>query len=180
MELSNIKYIVMDVDGTLTDSGLYYDDTGNEFKKFSTKDGTGLVAARYNKMVLVVITGRECAATTRRMKELGVDYIFQNIRDKSECLNLFMRENSIDKEQIAYIGDDLNDLECMSLCGFVGCPWDSCYEVKDRADYISSICGGHGAVRDVIEHILRSSGKWEETISHMYSKINPYVKDIGI
>lgn len=177
MDLSKIKHIVMDVDGTLTDSGVYYDNNGNELKKFSTKDGTGFVAARYNGLKLIIITGRECAATTRRMEELGANFIFQNVRDKRECLNAYMKENNIDREEIAYIGDDLNDLECMELCGFIGCPADSCSEVLDVANYISNICGGHGAVRDVIEHILRESGRWEETITNMYRRVNPYVQN---
>lgn len=177
MDYSKIKHIVMDVDGTLTDSGVYYDNTGNELKKFSTKDGTGFVAARYNDIRLIVITGRECMATTRRMKELGVDYIFQNVRDKYECLKTYMTENSVSSDEIAYIGDDLNDLECMSLCGFIGCPADSCKEVLDIANYVSTKDGGHGAVRDVIEYILRELGKWDETISNMYRRVNPYVQN---
>ena len=79
-----------------------------------------------------------------------------------------MEENSISRDDIGYIGDDLNDLPPMKLCGFVGCPADACIEVKSIADYISSVNGGYGAVRDVIEHLLRESGEWEEAISNVY------------
>ena len=160
----NITHIVLDIDGTLTDGGIYYDQHGNELKKFSTKDGVGIVAARNAGIKIVVLTGRECAATTRRMTELEVNYLFQNVKDKAACLKEFMERQGVLKEELAYIGDDINDLASMSMAGFVGCPADACQEVQERADYVSSVNGGYGAVRDVIEHILRDLEKWEKTI----------------
>lgn len=163
-----IQYIVVDVDGTLTDGGIYYDEHGNEMKKFCTKDGTGIIAAETAGIKIVVITGRKCEATSRRMKELKVDYVFQNIKDKVNFLKEWMKENDIEKSQIGYIGDDINDLMPMSLCSYIGCPVDACAEVKERADYISPVKGGHGAVRDVIEHYLREENVWTEVINKAY------------
>ena len=163
-----IKYLVLDVDGTMTDGGIYYDDNGIETKKFCTKDAAGFFAAHVLGIKIVVMTGRECYATTRRMNDLGVDYLFQNIKDKATCIKEFMLENRITKEEIGYIGDDLNDLEAMMYAGFIGCPQDSCSEVKEIADYVSPIRGGYGAGRDVIEHILRNTGEWDTAVSKMY------------
>lgn len=166
--MRNIKYLVIDVDGTLTDGGIYYDENGNELKKFCTKDAAGFLAAHHLGIKIMVLTGRECVATTRRMTELKVDYLCQHVKNKAAFLEKFMEENEITKWQIGYIGDDLNDLPPMQLVGYVGCPFDSCQEVKERADYVSPIKGGYGAVRDVIEHLLRETGQWTSAVSEVY------------
>ena len=159
---------MIDVDGTLTDSGIYYDEHGNELKKFSTKDAAGFFAAKAVGIKTIILTGRECAATTRRMEELKADYIIQNVKDKVSFLRTFMNEHHIEKDQLAYIGDDLNDLVPMQLAGFVACPADSCYEIVKISDYASPVKGGYGAVRDVIEQILHESGEWDEAVSNIY------------
>jgi 3-deoxy-D-manno-octulosonate 8-phosphate phosphatase (KDO 8-P phosphatase) len=164
-----LRYIVIDVDGTLTDGGIYYDENGNEMKKFSTKDAAGFFAAREVGIKIIVMTGRECAATYRRMCEMGADYIFQNVKDKVAFLHDFISKNEIKVDDIGYIGDDLNDYESMKLCGFAGCPKDSCQEILQIADYVSDKKGGNGAVRDVIEHILRENGVWEKVILKIYN-----------
>lgn len=166
--VEHIKYLVIDVDGTMTDAGIYYDDHGNELKKFCTKDGAGFFAAHYAGIKLMVLTGRECQATTRRMQEMKFDYIVQNIRDKAAYLEDFMKQNGIRREEIGYIGDDLNDLPPMKLCGFAGCPADACEEVKAYADYVADVKGGSGAVRDVICAMMRARGDWEQAVSAVY------------
>ena len=170
-KLTSLKYLVIDVDGTLTDAGIYYDEHGNELKKFSTKDAAGFFAAKALHIKIVVLTGRECAATIRRMGDLKVDYVFQNVRDKRSFLRIFMEDHDIEKEQLGYIGDDLNNLLPMQLAGFVACPADSCEEIKEIADYVSTINGGHGAVREIIEHALRASGDWEGLIEKIYGGV---------
>lgn len=167
-QLRKIKYIVIDVDGTLTDGGIYYDEHGNETKKFSTKDAAGIFAARNVGIKTIILTGRECKATTRRMAELKVDYVIQNIKVKVNYLKEFMEKENISVEELGYIGDDLNDIPSMSLAGFVGCPADSCKEIMERADYVSSIKGGYGAVRDVIEYLLTERNQWDEAVKNVY------------
>lgn len=164
----NIKLIVIDVDGTMTDAGIYYDENGNELKKFCTKDAAGFFVAHSVGIEIMVLTGRECAATTRRMTEMKVEYLFQNVKNKADFLKRFMEQHGIKKEEVGYIGDDLNDLPSMLLAGYIGCPADSCPEIKKVADYISGINGGNGAVRDVIEHILRESGQWDKAVTDVY------------
>ena len=163
-----IKYIVVDVDGTLTDGSIYYDDNGNEIKKFSTKDGTGFNLAHEAGMKIIVITGRECPATLRRMKELRVEYIFQGVKLKEQFLSKFMKNKGIEKDEVCYIGDDINDIPGMKLCGFVGCPADGSRDVKIIADYVSEVNGGHGAMRDVVEYILEQRGIREEIVRRTY------------
>lgn len=166
--IRTINYLVVDVDGTMTDAGIYYDEHGNELKKFCTKDAAGFFAAHKVGIKIMVLTGRGCAATARRMEEMKVEYLCQNIKDKAKFLNDFMSENNIRKEELGYIGDDLNDLPPMKLAGFVGCPLDSCREVLAIANYVSPVKGGYGAVRDIVEYLLRKSGEWDKAVSEVF------------
>lgn len=163
-----LKWLVIDVDGTMTDGGIYYDEYGNELKKFSTKDAVGIFAAQQVGINLVVLTGRECKATERRMRDLKIDYLFQNITNKEQFLMDFIHKNEIGKEEIGYIGDDLNDYRSMKLTGYIGCPSDSRAEIKEIADYISAFKGGEGAVCDIIVHILKKYEEWNKIIKTMY------------
>jgi 3-deoxy-D-manno-octulosonate 8-phosphate phosphatase (KDO 8-P phosphatase) len=165
---ASLKYLVVDVDGTMTDAGIYYDDNGNELKKFCTKDAAAFFALHEVGIHIVVITGRECAATKRRMTELKVDYLYQGVADKVKFLKKFMSDNSISSEEIGYIGDDLNDYEAMSGMGFKACPKNSCKEIIEIADYVSVAKGGQGAVRDIVETMLRESGQWEQVLKKVY------------
>lgn len=167
-KFSRIKYLVIDVDGTMTDAGIYYDENGNELKKFCTKDAAGFFTAHQAGMKIMVLTGRECAATTRRMIEMKVDYLVQNIKDKIVYLNDFIQKENISFEEIGYLGDDLNDLAGMKLAGFSGCPADACEEIKEVCDYVSYVKGGQGAVRDIISFLLKQRGEWENAISKVY------------
>lgn len=167
--VGKIHYIVIDVDGTMTDGGIYYDEHGNETKKFCTKDAAGFFAAKMVGIKTIVLTGRECAATTRRLAEMKVDYLFQGVKDKLSFLKRFMQENNITKDKLAYVGDDVNDIAPMSLAGYIGCPEDSCKEIIAMADYVSTKKGGYGAVRDVIEHILNERGEWCKAINAIYN-----------
>ena len=99
-QLKKIKYLIIDVDGTLTDAGIYYDENGNELKKFCTKDAAGFFAAHQVGIKIMILTGRECVATTRRMKEMKVEYLIQNCKDKVSYIQKFMKDNNIDTDEI--------------------------------------------------------------------------------
>lgn len=163
-----LRLLVIDVDGTMTDAGIYYDENGNELKKFCTRDAAGFFAARAAGIKTMILTGRESAAVVRRMKELGVEYVMQNVRDKRAFLEDFLAEQNLGRESVGYIGDDLNDLASMRLAGFAACPADACREVRKEAHYVSPVCGGEGAVRDVVEYLLRKCGKWERAVAGTY------------
>ncbi len=169
ISIKKIKLVVVDVDGTLTDSGIYYDENGNEIKKFSTKDAAGFFALKLLGIKTAVLTGRECTATLRRLQDLKVDFIYQNIRDKASFLNNLMSEMDVSREEVLYIGDDVNDYFAMQLVDYVGCPKDSCKEVKALANYVSKEIGGHGAVRDIIECYLLQEKSWKMAITQIYN-----------
>ena len=159
-----IKLLILDVDGTLTDGGIYYDATGNELKKFSVKDGAGLVALRRAGVQVMICTGRECEAVRRRAADLHLDYVYQNVGNKAAFLCDFFKEHGLSREETAYCGDDWNDLAAMALCGFVACPADAADAVKARADYVCPQKGGEGAVRGAAEEILRREGRLESAV----------------
>ena len=171
VDYSKLKYLILDVDGTLTDSGVIYDDLGNELKRFSTKDGSGFNIAHEAGFEIIVMTGRECKATLRRMEELKTEYIFQNVKKKPDCLKQFMEEKNASAENFAYIGDDLNDYKTMMMCGFVGCPLESAPEIKDISDYVSPVRAGYGAMRDIVEEILRRRGDRDAVIKRVIEKM---------
>lgn len=163
-----IRLLVLDVDGTMTDGGVYYDATGNELKKFAIKDGAGLVLARTAGIRVMICTGRECEAVRRRAADLKITDIYQNVCKKEAFLRDFMAENGYARDDVAYCGDDLNDLAAMALCGFVACPADAAPEVRARADYICPQRGGEGAVRGAVEKILRGDGRWNDAVKKAF------------
>ncbi len=155
-----IRLLVLDVDGTMTDGGVYYDASGNELKKFAIKDGAAILLARAAGIQVMICTGRECEAVRRRATELHVDHLYQNVSDKAGFLGQFLAEHGFAREEVAYCGDDLNDLGAMALCGFVACPADASPEVLARADCRCPQKGGEGCVRGAVEAILRRDGRW--------------------
>ena len=150
-----IKYIVMDVDGTLTDGKIYMSDKGELMKAFNIKDGYGIRnIALPNGIIPVIITGRESEIVTNRAKELGVALVYQGVSDKAEKL----KDVTDNLSEVAFIGDDLNDMPCIDLVknagGVVGCPSDAVSEVRAKADLIAEHKGGEGAVRDFIDWLI--------------------------
>ena len=168
LQKNKIQLFIIDVDGTMTDGGIYFDENGNELKKFCTKDAAGFFALHEMGAQIMVLTGRKCMSTERRMQELHVEYLFQNIKDKASFIKKFTAEKKINLNCIAYIGDDLNDLQAMNMVGYVACPANSCKEIKQIANYISDVNGGNGAVRDIIEHLLEEEGIWEDIVKKIY------------
>ncbi len=162
-----IRYLVVDVDGTMTDGGLYYGPNNAEFKKFNTRDAQGFFLAEKAGIQVLVVTGRASEMVERRMSELHVTLLFQNIFDKASFLADYMAANGIAAEEIAYIGDDLNDIEAMKLVSFVCCPADSCKEVLAIADYISVKNGGCGVVRDCVEFLVKKTDKSANSLSYL-------------
>lgn len=163
-----IELLVLDVDGTLTDGGVYYDATGNELKKFAIKDGAGIVAARAAGVRVMICTGRECEAVRRRAADLHIDYVFQDVKDKAAFLAGFLAEKGLARDQVAYCGDDWNDAAAMALCGFVACPADAAQGVAARADYVCRHRGGEGAVREAIEEFLRRDGRPADAVGRAF------------
>lgn len=167
-DYSKIKLIVLDVDGTLTDGGIYYDSQGNEMKRFDVKDGLGIKLALAAGLEFAVITGRVSAMVERRMKELGIQHLMEGVQVKLPALKELMSECGFVSEQICYIGDDWNDLQAMGASGACMCPGDAADDVKKTCHYVAARNGGYGAVRDCIEHILKERSIWKETAENQY------------
>ena len=168
MDYSKIKLIVLDVDGTLTDGGIYYDSQGNEMKRFDVKDGLGILVARKTGLELAIITGRASPMVERRVKELGIQHLLQGVQKKYPALLELAKSCGLSLAEIGYIGDDLNDLQCMEAVGFRACPADAVQAVKSVCDYVAVASGGHGAVREVLEYLLTRQGLWDATANGCY------------
>lgn len=152
----NIKFLVLDVDGVLTDGGLYYSESGDEFKKFNAKDGMGIKLAMKNGIdVAFLSAGSTKKIVQNRAKTLGIERVSVDTRPKLEILKNWCNEKNIELENVAYIGDDLNDIEVMEAVGFSACPADAVKEVKTKATLILSKNGGNACVREFVdEHLL--------------------------
>ena len=156
-----IKLLIMDVDGTLTDGLLHLSSDGTETKSFSTKDGMGIRLAQQNNIIPVIITGRESYCVTRRAKELDIYDVHQNIKNKVSKAKEVLEKYHLTFDEVAYIGDDLNDLDTMLLCKERGVPNDGEDSIKKVATFICSRNGGYGAVRDFIDYLIDKNKKSE-------------------
>lgn len=155
---TKIKILAMDVDGTLTDGKIYMGEHGELLKVFNAKDGYAIkdILPEYN-ILPVIITGRNTVITEKRAVELGISHIYQGVKDKLSLLKDILQKKNLTMDNVAFIGDDLNDLDCMKCCGFKGCPADAVPEIKSVVDFISNKNGGDGAVREFIEEIIKCS-----------------------
>ena len=168
MNLEKITLIVLDVDGTMTDGGIYMDSNLVESKKFNIKDGIGIVLAQSVGVDFMIITGRSSACVEQRANELHIKYIVQGIQNKAEYLKDFMSANKLLPENIAYIGDDLNDLPAMHYAGVSACPSDAAEEVKEYCDIVLSQKGGEGAIRAFVELLLKERKLWNKAIDNVF------------
>ncbi len=152
-----IKLFAMDVDGTLTDGNINISENGELFKSFNVKDGLGIQLLIKNNIIPVIITGRKSQIVEFRMKELGVNNIYQSIKNKLDCLKEICAEFNINLSEVAYIGDDINDMEVLRSVGYSFCPFDSIEAVKKVVNHVCCISGGKGAVREAIDLILKET-----------------------
>ena len=159
-----IKLIIFDVDGTLTDGGIYIGESGELFKAFNCRDGFGITAAHKVGLKTAILTGRNSLCTTNRAKELGISAVKQGHQDKRNAYRELKAEFNLSDEEIAYVGDDIIDLPVFVQVGFRAAVGDADFEVKNRAHFIAEKFGGNGAAREVIEFILKAQGKWSELI----------------
>lgn len=168
--MKDIRLIVLDVDGTMTDGGVYIDNNRVETKKFCIKDGCGIVLAHTAGIEFMILTGRESNCVRQRAEELKIRYIYQNVKNKISFLKEFMREKNLKEDQLAYIGDDLNDLYAMRLAGTAACPSDAAQEIKAQCDYVLNAKGGEGVVREFVELLLKDKGQWELAIEKAFGE----------
>ncbi|MDT8281403.1 MAG: HAD hydrolase family protein [Gammaproteobacteria bacterium] len=151
--LKNISLLVVDVDGTLTDAGMYWSAEGDQLKKFNTRDAKGLELVRKTGVEVAIITSENSPIVTARASKLGIQHCFIGVEKKQPYLEALACKLSIELTEVAYIGDDINDLDCLKIAGFSACPADAVEAVTTTVQYVSKHAGGMGAVRDICELI---------------------------
>lgn len=155
-----IKCLVLDVDGVMTEGHIIYSSSGEEIKAFHAQDGLGLTLARRAGLKIAVITGRVSPMVAKRTEELKFDFVRMGSKNKSKDLNDLMEEFQLAPQEIAYMGDDLNDFGVFHKVGFPISPANGVPEIKAKAAFITQARGGHGAVREAIEKILKDQNQW--------------------
>ena len=159
-KINNVKMIIMDVDGVLTDGMIYYSSDGAKIKAFNVKDGSGIKFAQRSGLKVAIISGQYSRAVENRAKDLEINEVFQMAKEKLPVYQELKTKYKLKDHEIAYIGDDVLDLPIMQNAGFAVAVADSVEEVRLEADYITTAPGGRGAVRETMELILQSQGKW--------------------
>lgn len=166
LRLSQVTLLALDVDGVLTDGGLYYTETGEVLRKFNIKDGQGLQLVMQAGIEVAIITAKSSASTLHRAKALGIVHTFLGVADKLSALKELCERLNLSLSQVAYVGDDINDLPVMQA---VGCPLtvaDATPQNRDCALYITKCAGGEGAVREVCNYLLKCSSELQGTSCH--------------
>jgi 3-deoxy-D-manno-octulosonate 8-phosphate phosphatase (KDO 8-P phosphatase) len=160
-----IELLVVDVDGVLTAGGIQYGDGGVESKAFHVRDGAGLKLWRQAGKRAALITGRSSEVVARRARELGIDPAIQGAGEKLPAYRELLRAGPWCDDQVCYVGDDVPDVPLLARCGLAVAVADGCGEARARAHYVTAAAGGRGAVREVIELILRCQGGWQEALA---------------
>lgn len=163
--VQKIRMLVLDVDGVLTDGTIYMGNDGELFKGFNAKDGMGISYAIRNGIDVCIITGRKSEMVRRRAAELGITCVLEGVHDKAAALKEIAASHKIALKKIAYIGDDLNDLAPMNICGVSFAPGDAADPVIDFCDFVLMNTGGNGAVREAIDLVLDAQGKLDSIIN---------------
>lgn len=154
METKLPKLILTDIDGVWTDGGMYYDQCGNELKKFHTYDSAGVLLAHIHKIPVGIITGENTEIVRRRAEKLKVDYLFQGVKNKLEIVNSLANELNIELSDIAYIGDDINDIQVLKSVGYKGVPASAPSYIRNMSSFPLFKKGGEGVFREFVEELL--------------------------
>lgn len=157
-----IKLVLMDCDGVMTDGSLWLTADGDEQKAFNARDGQGITLCHRAGVKTGIISGRQSSAVDRRAQDLKMSYVSQYAKDKIKALDEILKEADLSEDECAYIGDDLGDVSVMQRVELAVAVADAVTETKQAAHYVTRLPGGHGAVREVCEIILKAQGRWEE------------------
>jgi 3-deoxy-D-manno-octulosonate 8-phosphate phosphatase (KDO 8-P phosphatase) len=159
------ELVITDIDGVWTDGGMYYDQTGNEWKKFNTSDSAGVVFLRKLNIPVAILTGEDTEIMKRRAAKLRIDLLFQGVKDKVAVAEKLCADLGIDLSRVAYIGDDLIDLKLLAKVGISGAPANAPDYVKSRVHLVTQKRGGEGAFREFVELILQKEGLLDELVN---------------
>lgn len=164
-KLKRIKMIVLDVDGVLTDGGIIIGSDGTEYKSFNVKDGSGISLGRHAGIRFAIISGRFSPVIGLRAKELKIEEVYQDAMVKAESYDELKAKFGYKDREICFIGDEIIDIPVFRKCGFSAAPADAVNEAKKAADYICKKKGGRGCVREVIDMVLKTQGKWSRAVN---------------
>jgi 3-deoxy-D-manno-octulosonate 8-phosphate phosphatase (KDO 8-P phosphatase) len=159
-----IKMLLLDVDGVLTDGRIIYDSSGRDMKFFDVHDGLGVYCLKKAGIKTILITAKGSRAIKPRARDMRVEAVFENIFPKTVVLEKVLKKYGLKAEEVCFAGDDLVDLAIMKKVGLPIAVFNAAPEIKQRAAYVTLKLGGHGAVREVVELILKAQGKWEEIV----------------
>jgi 3-deoxy-D-manno-octulosonate 8-phosphate phosphatase (KDO 8-P phosphatase) len=162
------KLVLTDIDGVWTDAGMYYDQTGNEWKKFNTADSAGVLFCKHLSIPVGIITGEDTAIVQRRSEKLKIDYLFQGIQDKLTVVTELCAKLNISLAEVAYIGDDLGDITLLKAVGFSAAPANAPEYIRNLVHFPTNKAGGEGAFREFIEEILQRAGVFKSVLSHFH------------
>ncbi|MDX9715489.1 MAG: HAD-IIIA family hydrolase [Dissulfurispiraceae bacterium] len=165
---AKIKILILDVDGVMTDGGIIFDNNANELKVFNVKDGHGIKMLHKAGIGVAIITGRKSKVVAQRAKELGIKDVYQGFKVKTDALEKILNKYGLRKYEAAFVGDDVIDIPVFFNVGLAVAVSDAVAEAKAAAHHITKCSGGKGAVREVCELILRSSGKWKALLDVYY------------
>jgi 3-deoxy-D-manno-octulosonate 8-phosphate phosphatase (KDO 8-P phosphatase) len=161
-----VRLLLLDVDGVLTDGTILLHHDGAESKAFHIRDGAAIVWAQRAGLKVGLLSGRASDATVQRAAQLGIPLVVQGAADKLAAYEQILREAALEDGEVAYMGDDLQDLPVLRRVGFSAAPADAPAEVRSRVHWVSEQPGGHGAVRELIEHLLQTQGAWQNAVDH--------------
>ncbi|MFL0732949.1 MAG: KdsC family phosphatase [Prochlorococcus sp.] len=170
--LTTIELLVLDVDGVLTDGGLWLDANGGLQKRFDVRDGLGLRLLKQEGLTLAFLSGGKGGATEMRADQLGIDHCLVGIKDKPAALSELQQQLKLSRSQTAFVGDDLNDLIVRPLVKLLLAPADACEPLRKQADAVLQRGGGHGAVRELAERLLKARGQWDQLRKHGWKDRN--------
>ena len=162
---ARIKLLLMDCDGVLTDGRVWLFENGEEQKGFHTRDGLGIELWHRAGLKSGIISGRKSSAVTRRAEGLGMSFLVQGVKDKVQAFTEILAQAGVTNEEVAFIGDDLNDIPLMVRSGLGIAVADAALECRESAHYLTQLAGGYGAVREVIELILKAQDRWNDLIA---------------
>lgn len=162
------KLVLTDIDGVWTDGGMYYDQFGNELKKFNTSDSGGVLFCKKLNIPVGIITGEDTQIVKRRSEKLKIDFLYQGISNKLEVAIKLCETLNIKLSEIAYIGDDIGDIQLLMAVGYSSAPANAPIYIKDKVDFITLKSGGEGAFREFIENILYNEGLLDKVLSEYF------------
>lgn len=149
-----IRAVALDVDGVLTDGTFLWGPDGEEFKSFSFRDVMGISLARKSGIVFALISGEASPLVDRFAKKMGISDVHKGCKDKESALREFAGNHDFSLDEVCFVGDDVNDLPALAVAGFSATPADAHCKVKNEVDYVAQACGGHGAVREILDHLM--------------------------